>query len=184
MWIYGLSAAAILILLWAIWVYNKLVGLRNRTREAWGDIDTQLKRRHDLIPNLVEVVKGYAQHEKRVFQQVSEARAKALSAQTTPDRAAAEGMLSTALKGLFAVAEAYPQLKANENFLELQRALSQTEEDIQKSRRYYNAVVRDFNTALEVMPNNVIARLFGFQALEFFQLEREAEREIPAVRMP
>jgi LemA protein len=183
MLIYVVVAATAIILLWVAWIYNELVGLRNRTREAWSDIDTQLKRRHDLIPNLVEVVKGYAQHEQQVFQQVTEARVQALSAQTPLERAAAEERLSHTLKGLLAVAEAYPQLKANENFLELQRALSSIEDELQKARRYYNAVVRDFNTALEVIPNNLIARLFGLEKQAFFQVEREAERATPEVKL-
>jgi LemA protein len=169
------------ILLWAIGMYNRLIRLRVRTEEAWRDIDTQLKRRWDLIPNLVETVKGYAAHEKGVFERVTEARARAQGAKTPKDQMAAEADLRSAMLNLFAVAEAYPQLKANENFMQLQGSLEQVEDTIQKSRRYYNAVVREFNTSIQVFPASLIAGMFGFSAREFFMLEDEQQREAPKV---
>lgn len=162
-------------------VYNSLVRQRNRVKEAWSDIDVQLKRRHNLIPNLVETVKGYAKHESQAFESVTKARAQALGAQTPQDSAQAENMLTGALKSLFAVAEAYPDLKANTNFLELQRELSDTENKIQASRRFYNGVVRDYNTATQTVPSNVIANMFSFKAAEFFELEGEEEKVVPKV---
>ena len=169
------------ILLWVVGMYNRLVRLRVRTEEAWRDIDTQLKRRWDLIPNLVETVKGYAAHEKGVFERVTEARARGQKASTPNEQAAAEADLRSAMLNLFAVAEAYPQLKANENFLQLQGSLEQVEDTIQKSRRYYNAIVREFNTAIQVFPASLIAGMFGFRAREFFMLEDEQQREAPKV---
>lgn len=162
--------------------YNALVRLKNQMKEAWSDIDIQLKRRHNLIPNLVETVKGYATHERAAFDSVTNARAKALGAQNTADKAVAENQLSGALKSLFAVAEAYPDLKANTNFLELQRELSDTENKIQASRRFYNGMVRDYNTAIETVPSNIIASTFGFTAAEFFQVENEEEKQVPVVK--
>lgn len=159
------------IVLWAIGMYNGLIRLKNRVDEAWSDIDVQLKRRHDLIPNLVSTVKGYAAHEKEVFEKVTEARANAISAGTAEEKAGAENMLSGALKSLFAVAEAYPDLKANQNFLELQRELTDTEDKIQASRRFYNANVRDFNTKVEVFPTNIFAGMLHFVKREFFEAE-------------
>jgi LemA protein len=160
----------------AIALYNKLVGLRVRCDESWASIDAQLKRRADLIPNLVETVKGYAAHEKELFEEVTNARAKAISGGSVEERAAAEGMLTGALRSLFAVAEAYPELKANTNFLQLQESLSKIEDDIQMARRYYNAVVRDYNTAIETFPGNIFASLFGFTPRHYFEIE-EADRE-------
>jgi LemA protein len=171
------------IVLWGLWVYNKLVRLRNMAQEAWSDIDTQLKRRHDLIPNLVSTVKGYAQYERNLLEQITQARAKAQSAQTFSEKTNTEGMLSSALKSFLAVAEAYPDLKANESFLELHRNLAQVEDEIQKSRRYYNAVVRDLNTAIEVVPNNLIAQAFGFQRRSFFELDSATESQTPGVKL-
>lgn len=168
---------------WLIATYNGLVKMRNRVREAWSDIDVQLKRRYDLIPNLINTVKGYASHEKEVFQKVTEARSQAMQAEEKGDpkaTAEAENMLSGALKSLFAVAEAYPDLKANQNFLELQRELSDTENKIQASRRFYNGNVRDYNTKQEVFPTNLIASIFGFKPADFFEIE-EAEKENPKV---
>jgi len=171
-----------LVVLWAVWAYNKFVKLTNRSEEAWADIDVQLKRRYDLIPNLVNTVKGYASHEQKTFEQVTEARSNAMQAEGTGDpklSAQAENMLSGALKSLFAVAEAYPDLKANQNFLELQRELSDTENKIQAARRFYNANVRDLNIATESFPSNLIARMFGFKQREFFELETVSEaREV------
>lgn len=177
-------AIVVVLALWVVGVYNGLIRLRNRTKEAWSDIDVQLKRRHDLIPNLIETVKGYASHEAQVFQNVTEARAKAISAQESGNIAEAgksENMLSGALKSLFAVAESYPELKANQNFLELQRELADTEDKIQAARRFYNGNVRDFNTKLEVFPNSVLAGMFSFKSFEFFQVESEEEKAVPKV---
>ena len=157
--------------------YNGLIRLKNQTDEAWSDIDVQLKRRYDLIPNLVNTVKGYATHESSLFEKVTQARAAAMGAQNPADKAAAENMLSNTLKSLFAVAEAYPQLKANENFLKLQDELSDTENKIQASRRFYNGNVRDFNTKLQVFPTNLIANMLGFKARSFFELENPEERK-------
>lgn len=161
-------------------IYNGLVQLKVRAESAWSDIDVQLKRRHDLIPNLVETVKGYAAHEKGTFEAVVDARARAMSAQGPAARAEAENMLSGALKSLFALAEAYPQLRAAENFGQLQQSLNAIEEAVQNARRYYNAVVRDLNTKIQQFPSNVIARSFGFREREFFEIG-EAERAVPRV---
>ena len=158
-----------IIAIWAVAIYNGLIRLKNRIDEAWSDIDVQLKRRYDLIPNLVNTVKGYASHEKEVFEKVTEARTKAMSAESAGDKAQAENALSQTLKSLFAVAEAYPDLKANQNFLELQRELTDTEDKVQASRRFYNGNVRDFNTKIQVFPNNVFAGMLGFSAREFFE---------------
>ncbi|HBB37394.1 MAG: LemA-like protein [Candidatus Moranbacteria bacterium GW2011_GWC1_45_18] len=161
----------VVLIVWAIAIYNGLIRLKNRVDEAWSDIDVQLKRRYDLIPNLVSTVKGYATHEKEVFEKVTEARTRAMGAQSAADKAQAENMLSDTLKSLFAVAEAYPDLKANQNFLELQRELTDTEDKIQASRRFYNGNVRDFNTKIQVFPNNMFAGMLGFSAREFFEAE-------------
>ena len=165
------------VLVWAIAAYNGLVGLRVRADGAWSDIDVQLKRRYDLIPNLVETVKGYAAHESKVFESVTQARARAMGAGSPAARGEAELGLSGALKTLFAVAENYPQLRASENFQGLQGSLGQVEEAIQSSRRYYNAVVRDYNTKLQVIPDRFIASLGGFKAKEFFQPDSAEERK-------
>lgn len=162
--------------------YNGLVRYRNRVGESWSDIDVQLKRRHDLIPNLVETVKGYAAHEKTAFENVTKARAAALGAQTTEEKGKAENMLTGALKSIFAIAEAYPQLKANENFLELQRELSDTENKIQAARRFYNSNVMALNTAIESFPKNIIANAFKFEKKDFFEIEEAAEKELIAVK--
>ncbi|HXZ31438.1 MAG TPA: LemA family protein [Terriglobales bacterium] len=162
-------------------MYNQLVQLRVRTDSAWSDIDVQLKRRHDLIPNLVETVKGYAAHEKGTFENIAKYRSMAMQATTPADKAEAENQLTGALKSLFAVAENYPQLKANEEFLQLQASLSQTEDSIQNSRRYYNAVVRDLNTRIQSFPTNILAGMFGFQQRQFFETAA-AEREPVAVK--
>lgn len=170
-------AIVAVITLWLIAVYNGLIKLRNQVDEGWSDIDVQLKRRHDLIPNLVETVKGYATHEKQLFENVTAARSAALAAKTPRELAKAEDTLMGALKSLFAVAENYPQLRASENFAKLQDELSDTENKIQAARRFYNGVVRDFNIKLQVFPNNIIAGPFGFKAREFFEVESEAERK-------
>ena len=172
------------VVLWAILAYNRLITLRNRTKEAFSDIDVQLKRRYDLIPNLVNAVKGYAAHERGVFERVTEARTRALSAEKSgnvKDMAQAENMLSGALKTLFAVAENYPDLKASQNFLELQRELRDAEDKIQASRRFYNTNVMTLNTKIEVFPSNLMARMFSFAKGEFFELEEEAAKEAPKV---
>lgn len=163
-----------------IGMYNSLITLKNRVAEAWSDIDVQLKRRYDLIPNLIETVKGYAAHESTTLENVTAARTAAMSAQASGDakaQQAAENALSSTLKSIFALSESYPDLKANQNFLELQKELSDTENKIQASRRFYNGNVRDFNTKLQVFPTNLIANMLGFTAREFFEVENEAERE-------
>jgi len=158
-------------------IYNGLVTLKNKVDEGWADIDTQLKRRYDLIPNMVETVKGYAKHEKGTLENVIKARNMAMSASTPEDKAKAENMLAGTLKSLFALSENYPDLKANQSFLDLQATLKEIEEHIQLSRRYYNATVRDFNTKIEVFPNNMLAGMFGFSKRQFFEITKEEERE-------
>jgi LemA protein len=165
----------------AVAMYNSLVKLRQRADGAWADIDVQLKRRYDLVPNLVETVKGYASHEKETLERVVQARATAMGAQGPAARAEAEGALSGALKSLFALAEAYPQLQAAGGFRDLQASLSQIEEQIAQARRYYNAVVRDFNTKTQTFPSVLIARAFGFGEREFFEAT-ESEKEAPRVK--
>ena len=166
---------------YVLMAYNSLVRRRNQVDEAWSDIDVQLKRRHNLIPNLVETVKGYATHEREAFDKVTQARARALGAQNPGEQGQAENALTSTLKTLFAVAENYPDLKANTNFLELQRELADTENKIQAARRFYNSTVRDYNTAIQSVPTNIVATSFGFTAREFFEVEDEAVRSIPKV---
>ena len=166
-----------LIVLWLILAYNGLIRRRYRVKEAWSDIDVQLKRRYDLIPNLVETVKGYMTHERTVFEKVTEARTKAMGAGTKEEKLGAENILSGTLKTLFAVSENYPDLKANANFLDLQRELADTENKIQASRRFYNSNVMDYNTKTETFPTSLIAGAFGFKKEEFFGLEKEEEKE-------
>ena len=173
-----------LIIVWAIFSYNGLIGMTNRAKEAWADIDVQLKRRYDLIPNLVNTVKGYATHESQAFENVTKARAAAMGAGTLSEKGTAETGLASALKSVFAIAEAYPELKANQNFLALQNELTDTEDKIQAARRFYNGNVRDLNTSLQVFPGNVIAQAFHFSAMEFFQLdasEAAAVKDAPQV---
>ena len=165
-----LAIVAILIL-WAILSYNHLVTFVNRAKEAWADIDVQLKRRYDLIPNLVNTVKGYATHESGVFENVTKARAAAMGAGSLAEKGQAEATLAGALKSVFAIAEAYPDLKANQNFLSLQGELTDTEDKIQAARRFYNGTVRDLNTSIQRFPGNIIAGAFHFSAMEFFQLD-------------
>lgn len=160
-----------ILVLWVIFAYNGFVRLVNRTKEAWADIDVQLKRRYDLIPNLINTVKGYAAHESTAFEKVSEARTRAMTAGTVAEHGQAENMLSGALKSIFAIAEAYPDLKANQNFLQLQNELSDTENKIQAARRFYNTNVRDLNTSIESFPGNIIASTFKFGKMEFFELD-------------
>ncbi len=166
-YLFGLLA---IVLIWIVIVYNKFISLRNRTKESWSDIEVQLKRRYDLIPNLVNSVKGYATHESTAFEKVTQARAAAMSAKTMGDHSKSEAMLGQAMTGLFGIAEAYPELKANTNFIELQRELSDTENKIQAARRFYNTNVRDLNTSVEQFPGNIIAGMFGFKGTEFFDI--------------
>ena len=172
-----------LIILWLIFEYNRLVALRNRAKEALSDIDVQSKRRFDLIPNLVETVKGYIQHEKNVLENITKARSALMSAgNDLHKRAEAENMISGALKSLFAVAENYPQLRASENFLRLQDELTDTENKIQAARRFYNGNVRDLNIKIESFPSNIVAKIFGFSKMEFFEIENPEEKEPVKVR--
>lgn len=166
----------ILIILWFIGIYNSLIRSKIRVEEAWSDIEIQLKRRYDLIPNLVEIVKGYAGHEKEVLERVIEARSRAMNAQTIKEHREAENLLSGTLKTLFALAESYPNLKANQNFLELQRELTDTEDKIQAARRFYNSNVRDYNIKIRIFPNNLVANLLKLKPKEFFDIE-EREKE-------
>jgi LemA protein len=169
-----------LIIVWVVSIYNGLVRLRVESDTAWADIDVQLKRRWDLVPNLVETVKGYASHERETFEAVTNARSQAMNAQGPAEKAQAEGMLTQALKSLFAVAEAYPQLRAVEGFTSLQNSLSQLEDAIQNARRYYNAVVRDLNTRIAQFPSSIIAGSFGFKPRQFFEMP-ETEKAVPRV---
>jgi len=168
---------AVVIVLWIILVFNRLVTLRNRTKEAWSDINVQLKRRYNLIPNLVETVKGYASHERQLFENVTKARTLAMQAQTVKEKGEAENMLSGTLKSLFAVVENYPDLKASTNFLELQRELRDTEDKIQAARRFYNTNVRDLNIKIESFPANTVANIFRFAKMDFFEIGEAAARE-------
>jgi len=174
---YILLGIVIVVGFWVIFAYNRLITLRNRAREAASDIEVQQKRRYDLIPNVVETVKGYMTHERGVFEKVTEARSRAMGA-TGKEKAGAENMLTGALKTLFAVSENYPDLKANANFLDLQRELADTENKIQAARRFYNTNVRDLNTAIETFPANVIANAFAFKQMEFYDAEEEAEKPV------
>jgi len=170
-------AIFVVIILWFGLTYNGFVSLRNRAKEAWSDIDVQLKRRYDLILNLVETVKGYAAHESGVFERVTQARARAMGAGSLKDKAQAENALSDTLKTLFAVSENYPQLRASENFQKLQDELTDTEDKIQAARRFYNGNVRDLNIKIESFPSNFVASLFGFVKMEFFEIAEAGQRE-------
>lgn len=181
-WQYNIPAIGVAAVVWVMMMFNGLVTLRNRVKEAWADIDVQLKRRYDLIPNLLETVKGYAAHEKGVFEAVTEARTKAMQAGDPHAKQEAENMLSGTLKTLFAVSENYPQLQASTNFLELQRELRDTEDKVQAARRFYNSNVREMNTQTESFPTNIIAGLLGFKHEELFELTNEAERAVPQVK--
>ena len=174
LWI--ILAIAVVLALLVIGVYNSLISLGVKIKEAWSQIDVQLKRRTDLIPNLVETVKGYASHEKEVFEKVTEARSALMSASNPKEAGIADQMLSGALKNLFAVAEAYPELKAQEGFVNLQKELSDTEDKVSYSRQFYNSVVRQYNEKIAIFPNSVIAGFFKFQPKEFFEIE-ETEKE-------
>ncbi len=175
--IYILVGIIVIIAIWVIFAYNRFVVFVNRAKEAWSDIDVQLKRRYDLIPNLVNTVKGYATHESSTFDKVTQARTAAMNAGNIAEKGQAENMLSGALKSVFALAEAYPDLKANQNFLSLQTELSDTENKIQSSRRFYNGNVRDLNIAVEAFPGNIIAGLFHFAKMELFTLDDEAAKK-------
>lgn len=186
--VYIVLAILVALVLWVIMAYNGFVRLRNRVDEGWADIDVQLKRRYDLIPNLIETVKGYANHEEKVLQQVIEARSKATQITVDPSTVSHEQMqqaanaeqgLTAALGRLFALSESYPDLKANENFLELQRELTDTENKIQAARRFYNGLVRDMNTAVEMFPGSIVAGTFHFGKREFFELDPESEARDP-----
>ncbi len=179
LWI--IVAVVVVIALWLAATYNGLVSLKIKSDEALSDIDVQTKRRYDLVPNLVETVKGYASHESGVFEKVTQARASAMGAQSLHDKAAAENMLSNTLKSLFAVAENYPELKANQNFLSLQGTLTDLEDKIQAARRFYNGMVRDLNTAIQRFPNVLVAPMLGFTKREFFEAN-ETEKENVAVK--
>ena len=176
-----LLAVVVVLVLYVVGAYNGLVRLKVQCENAWADIDVQLKRRYDLIPNLVETVKGYAAHERGTLDAVVSARSRAMSAQGPAAKAEAENMLTGALKSLFALAEAYPQLRAVESFTQLQGSLSALEDTIQNARRYYNAVVRDFDTKIQQFPTNIIANMFNFKEREFFEVAAPAEREAPKV---
>ena len=165
-----------LLVLWLVFTYNSFIRLINRAKEAWSDIDVQLKRRYDLIPNLVNTVKAYALHEAKAFENVTRARAAAMNAGSLAEKGEAENMLTGALKSLFAVSEAYPDLKANQNFINLQNELSDTENKVQAARRFYNTNVRDLNTKVETVPSNLIVGMFNIAKMEFFELENDAER--------
>ncbi|MEM3063500.1 MAG: LemA family protein [Nitrososphaerota archaeon] len=175
-WFVNLVATLVLIVIWLVVIYNVLVQMRFRVKEAWSQIDVQLKRRSDLIPNLVEIVKGYASHEKEVFEKVTQARSALLTASGPKEAAVAENVLTGALKSLFAVAENYPDLKASQNFLDLQNELSDAETKIAASRQFYNSVVLEYNTKIKIFPNVLLASLFNFKPEEFFEIE-SVERE-------
>jgi LemA protein len=179
LWI--LLGAAVIVIFWVVAAFNSLVVLKNRAKEALSDIDVQTKRRYDLIPNLVETVKGYATHEKELLEKVTQARANAMSAKDMSGKAKAENMLSDTLKSLFAVSENYPDLKASQNFLELQRELTDTEDKIQAARRFYNSNVRDLNIKIEIFPASIVASTFGFKQMELFEA-KAAERDPVAVK--
>jgi LemA protein len=177
----GLSVV-ILIVIWSIVIYNQLIRFYQRVKEAESDIEVQLKRRADLIPNLVETVKGYAIHEREVLENITQARSALLNAKNLKEEVQADNMITSALKTLFAVAENYPDLKANQNFLELQRELRDAEDKIMASRRFYNSVVMEYNSFLQSFPTNLFAKLFNFQPAEYFELELVEEKEVPKVK--
>ena len=170
---YYILGAVVVIAFWLVSTFNGLVRRNNRVQEAWSDIEVQLKRRYDLVPNLVEIVRGYMTHERQVFEKVTEARARAMGAKTEEEKIASENMFTQALKTLFAVSENYPDLKANQNFLELQRDLVDTEDKIQASRRFYNSNVRDYNTAIQSFPTNLLAGAFGFKPHALFDIDEK-----------
>lgn len=175
------AVAALLLLVWGIAAYNRLVRDTNRMREAWSGIDVQLKRRYDLVPSLVETVKGYREHERGLFEEVAAARSRCIGAASPPDKGAAENALTRGIRSLFAVAEAYPDLKASRGFLDLQKGLAEIEEQIQLARRYYNGTVRDYNIRVESFPGMIVAAAAGFRRAEFFEIELATQREAPGI---
>ena len=179
---YALIGLGVLVAFYGVGIYNRLVKLKTLVAEAWSGIDVQLKKRYDLIPNLVETVKGYASHEKETFENVTKARNQAQNATSVEGKQAAENQLNKSLINLFAVAEQYPELKANENFLSLQNELSVVESDIEKSRRYYNGTTRDYNILIDSFPSNIIAGITNFTKAVFFEIDTEAERQNPPVK--
>lgn len=178
----GFLVVAALLVIWFVAIYNRFIRAKNLAQEGWSGIDVQLKRRHDLIPNLIESVKGYMQYEEKILSKVVELRSRGMSAEGIREKAAVEGELTQALKSVFALAEAYPDLKANQSFLDLQSNLASVEDQIQLARRYYNGAVRDFNILVESFPSVLVARIFNFQMMEFFELESATEREVPPVK--
>jgi LemA protein len=179
--LFGILVVIVVIAVWVAASYNRLTILKNRAKEAWSDIDVQLKRRYDLIPNLVNTVKGYASHESETFEKVIKARNQAMNAQGAAAQGESENMLKDTLKSLFALTENYPELKANENFKHLQEELTDTEDKVQASRRFYNSNVNTLNIKLEVVPSNIIGKLFGFKKMELFEIAEEAQRQAPKV---
>jgi LemA protein len=182
--LYIILAVVAVLLLGAVVIYNKLVTNKNLVAEGWSGIDVQLKRRNDLIPNLIEAVKGYMGHERGVLEKVTELRAQSLKAQGVGDKAKVEGALGAALGNLFAVAENYPDLKASQNFMELQKSLADVEDQIQMARRYYNGTARNFNILIQSFPSNLVADTFKFNPVEYFEIEEAAERAVPKVAFP
>lgn len=181
---YILLGVVVVLLLWAVSLYNKLVTNKNLVAEGWSGIDVQLKRRNDLIPNLIESVKGYMGHERGVLDQVTELRTKSQAAQGVADKARVEGAMGAALANLFAVAENYPDLKASQNFLDLQKSLADIEDQVQLARRYYNGTARNFNILIQSFPSNLMASAFHFTTVEYFEIEDAAERAVPKVAFP
>jgi LemA protein len=184
MTLYILLGVVVVLVLGAITIYNKLVTNKNLVAEGWSGIDVQLKRRNDLIPNLIETVKGYMGHERGVLDQVTELRTKSQAAQGVADQAKVEGAMGAALANLFAVAENYPDLKASQNFMELQKSLADIEDQVQLARRYYNGTARNFNILIQSFPSNLMASAFGFTTVEYFEIEDAAERAVPKVAFP
>jgi len=177
----SLIALIAVVVLWFIAIYNKLIKLRNMNEEGWSGIDVQLKRRANLIPNLLESVKGYMGHERSVLEEVTELRSKSMKADSKDDKITAAAALTRSLGNLFAVAENYPDLKANQNFIDLQEQLSEIEDQIQMARRYYNGTARNLNIGIETFPNSLVAGLFDFEKAQFFEIENEADRRVPKV---
>jgi LemA protein len=182
LWLWIVIAIVVVLVLVVVAIYNRLVRLRNRAENAWAQVDVQLRRRYDLIPNLVEAVKGYASHERATFEEVTMARTAAQQAQTVEEQGKAENLLTQAIGRLFAVAEAYPQLRATENFQQLQSQLEETETKIAVSRQVYNDSVLTYDTALETVPTNIVGNLFSFEARQYFEVEEPAAREAPRVQ--
>jgi LemA protein len=182
LWAWISIAIFVLLVLFVVATYNRLVRLRNRSENAWAQVDVQLRRRYDLIPNLVETVKGYASHERATFEEVTKARTAAQQARTVPEQAEAENMLTQAIGRLFAVAEQYPELRATENFQELQAQLAETEAKIAVSRQIYNDAILTYDTALETVPTNVVGGMFNFEEKQYFEIEEPAAREAPRVQ--